>query len=310
MGADFEFACPSCRRPLAIDSPDSQSCAHDGLTFRKVDGVWRFLLADRAAALARFMDEYEGIRRAEGRGSSDPGFYRRLPETDPSYHRAKEWHEMAKSCRALMSHVILPSEGARPLHILDLGAGNGWLANRLAARGHHLAAIDLSVSPYDGLGACARYDVQLTPIQAEFDRLPLTDRQIDLVLFNAAFHYSENVLKSAGEAFRTIRTGGQLVVIDTPIYRDGGSGAQMVMERQERFRQLCGYPSDGLQSEQFLTLERVASLSEHLGGAVKSYWPVSRWRRTLRQWRVSLRGRREPAQFPLLVWQKVDKESG
>ena len=74
----FVFACPVCRGKL-VNSANGLCCLVDELTFICEEKIWRFLPPGRAAALAQFRQEYEAVRRSEGRGSSDPAFYRALP---------------------------------------------------------------------------------------------------------------------------------------------------------------------------------------------------------------------------------------
>lgn len=305
MALEFQFACTVCGARMRMADATSQICLEGGHRFRKVDGVWRFLPAERTAALDRFIREYETVRTAEGRGTVDPAFYRQLPVTSPSYHRAGEWLERARSFQSLLKVVIAPLEGSGPLRVLDLGSGNGWLSHQLAKRGHCVAAVDLSLSDLDGLGTHSHYDTAFTPVQAEFDLLPFSDNQADLALFNASFHYSEAALETAAEAWRVTRRGGRLVIVDSPVYHERSSGDQMVQERQDDFRVRYGFPSDALRSEHFLTYERVAQISDGLGAPAQVVWPLPRWRRAVRRGRVWLRRQREPAQFPILIWQKV-----
>ena len=78
------FVCPRCRTTLERVTPDRLTCPKDGLEFWKVEGIWRFLLPEGEAHYARFMREYEAVRRAEGRGSQSADYYRALPFKDLS----------------------------------------------------------------------------------------------------------------------------------------------------------------------------------------------------------------------------------
>jgi uncharacterized protein YbaR (Trm112 family) len=136
------FVCPVCRGVLA-QVGEVLRCPVDELTFVCEAGIWRFLPPERAAALAQFRQEYETVRRQEGRGSDDPAFYRALPfVADPA------WAGRGHSYKGLLAQVIRPfaQKAQRPLRILDVGAGNGWLSHRLAAEGHVLTAVDLGVT--------------------------------------------------------------------------------------------------------------------------------------------------------------------
>ena len=252
---------------------------------------------DRSAYYDQFVKEYETVRQAEGRGSDDSAYYRALPFVDLTGKLSPDWRIRATSFRALIEHVIAPPA----LKILDLGAGNGWLSYQLAKRGHTVATVDLLTNKRDGLGAFTHYDAPFTPIQAEFDHLPLTGRQFDLVIFNSSLHYSVNYETTLCEAWRVARRNGRVVVLDSPVYADAASGKQMVRERQENFLNTYGFPSNSIPSENFLTLKRLQAL----GMSTRTEWrfvkPAYGWRWAIRPWIARVRGRREPARFMLIV---------
>ena len=192
------------------------------------------------------MADYTAIRAAEGRGGGDAAWFRSLPfvATDDAY--AAEWAIRAASFRTLLERVLVPFESrtGRTLNTLDLGAGVGWLSNRLAERGHAVAAVDLSDDARDGLGAWRHYPTRWSPVQAEFDALPFRDATCDLVIFNASLHYSTDIARTLREALRVMKPTGRLVIVDTPVYRDVSSGAQMLAERADAFEQRYGRRSD------------------------------------------------------------------
>lgn len=300
--SDLQFACPACGGPLRAVSPDEQACPAHLLAFRRVDGIWRFLSPDRARRLDRFIAEYEAIRAAEGRGSDDPAFYRALPFSDLTGRFAGDWRIRARSYQALVTRVIAPLErDRRRLRALDLGAGNGWLSYRLSARGHCVAAVDLLTNPRDGLGAWTHYDAPFTPIQADFDCLPLAPGQFDVAIFNSSFHYAVHYEATLASVLRILKPEGAVVILDTPIYASAESGARMVQERQARFERSYGFPSDALASENFLTYARLRALGQSVGIEWQEFKPFRGLRWMLRPWIARARGTREPAEFLLLV---------
>ncbi len=297
------FACPACRTPLEALGPDEQRCPADGTTYRRVDGIWRFLAPDREAFFRQFLREYEAIRRAEGRGSDDPAYYRALPFEDRSGRLRDQWRIRARSYQVLLQQVVQPlaSRRQRALQVLDLGAGNGWLSYRLAQHGHHVAAIDLKTDTLDGLGAHIHYGTDFIPIQAEFDRLPLVEGQVDLAIFNASFHYALDYTTTLTEIWRVLRDDGQVVIMDSPVYHDPASGEQMVREREAQFQEKYGFPSNALPSENYLTYARLDELAQTLGIRWTLIRPFYGLRWALRPWKARLLGHREPAQFLLIV---------
>ncbi|HEX5415876.1 MAG TPA: methyltransferase, partial [Chloroflexota bacterium] len=69
------------------------------------------------------------------------------------------------------------------------------------------------------------------------------------------------------------------------------------------FARSYGFKGDRLPTEGFLTFDRL----DELGAALDLCWritaPGSRWRPLLNRWRARIRGRREPAAFPLAIGQ-------
>lgn len=309
MKQDF-FICPRCRTPLERNVPDRVICPQDGLEFGKEAGVWRFLLPESEAHYARFIADYEAVRRAEGRGSTSADYYRALPFKDLSGRLQADWHIRSRSFNVLVKNVLtrLQAPLERSLKILDLGAGNGWLSNRLSAQGDRVVAVDLLVNEQDGLGAWRFYEHGFIPVQAEFNHLPVMDRFADAVIFNASFHYSEDYTETLQEALRVLSPEGRIVILDSPVYRRSASGEKMVQEREEQFKEKYGLASDNLQSENYLTYSRLKELAQALNLRWKFITPFYGFRWMSRPLLAKVRGRREPAKFHLLVGRKNHNE--
>src|SRR5262244_414927 len=90
--------------------------------------------------------EYAAHREADGRRLSDAELLE-LPYLLRGPH-VPEWAVRARSFESLM-HLV---GDARPLRLLDLGAGNGWLSYRAALAGISAMAVDTRDDDIDGLG--------------------------------------------------------------------------------------------------------------------------------------------------------------
>jgi SAM-dependent methyltransferase len=306
MNDPFHFACPTCHYHLTKLSSDLYVCMFCHTSYPRTNGIWEFLPPELKQEYQQFMQEYQAVRTAEGRGSQDPAYYRELPFHDLTGKFARDWKIRARSFRRLLDTIIIPMERKtnRKLKILDLGAGNGWLSYRLAQRGHILAAVDLQTDPLDGLGAHHHYDQPFVPVQADYNHLPFSNNQADAVIFNASFHYSTNYEASLIEALRILRAEGQVVILDSPIYHDTHSGVEMVREREEHFQESYGFASNALPSENYLTYQRLDELSQGTGlqwRMVNVFYGLA-W--VARPVRARLKGRREPAQFRIAAGQR------
>lgn len=306
--------CPQCRQVFgALDIANSTSwplqktCHHCGFFLKKINDVWHALTLEQQNKYSAFLHDYEEIRRREGRGSDDSAFYLSLPFQDQSGRFTWQWKIRAKSFRVLKRRVFpkleLCSLG-HPLRILDLGAGNGWLSYRLALEGHLPVAVDLSISPFDGLEAIRHYQSVLSNsipcFQASMDHLPFADAQFDVAIFNASFHYSADYQRTLAETLRCLRKQGIVLIVDSPTYSSTLNGLMMLSERRKEFETKYGFRSDRLNSQEFLTFEIMEAL-EDLGiqWHVVRPWYGFAW--AMRPWLARAQKRREPAKFFIYV---------
>lgn len=286
----FVFACPKCRGPV----PDAL-CKTCNASYPCEDGIWRFLPPQRAQYYAQFAREYLTVRRDEGWGSPDASYYRALPWRDHTGRFPGLWKVRAASFSALLHEL------RAHMRVVDIGAGNGWLAYQLSTRGHTVAAVDVQTDPTDGLGAWPHYDAAFTPIQAEFDHLPLADAQFDVAVFNGSLHYSAQYEATVHEALRVLKPDGRVAILDSPVYSSDASGQQMLIERQTGFKRAYGFSSDAVPTEGYLTPNRLTELARATGMQWRIVRPFHGWRRAVQPWWAKLRGGRQPASFPLIL---------
>ena len=303
----MELACPVCHA-ASTASADAATCRACGYVSTRRSGVWRMLRPERVATVEKFLADYTKVRLAEGRGSTDAAFYRNLPDCPPDHSMAWQWR-IRRRTYACFRDRVLPAMGAQ-LRILDLGAGTGWLSNRLAQLGHEPCAIDLSCNDQDGLEAACHYAAAWPCVQAEFDCLPVANGSVDLVVFNASLHYSTDYLATLREALRVLKPAGFVAVLETPVYQHEASGRQMVQERHAQFLQRYGTRSDSLPSLEYLTWSRVAELGSELNLKWQAVRPWYGMRWALRPWIARAKRKREPSQFPILVGARVYAPGG
>ncbi len=250
-----------------------------------------------SSARKQFLEHYATIRAAEGRGSEDSAYYRALPLTDPSAPLASQWAMRARTF-AYFVEKLLPKT---PCRILDLGAGNCWLSNRLAELGHQTVAADIFADARDGLRAARHYATRFSVVLADFNELPFARQRFDLILYNSSIHYSANYVGTLREARRCLKPSGRVVILDSPIYRRPEHGEAMRAERQQSFERQYGFRSESLRSIEYLDLPSLQDLSRtlRLRWTVHKPWYGFQWHlRPLRAW---WRNQRPPSRFWILV---------
>ncbi|TAH49623.1 MAG: class I SAM-dependent methyltransferase [Chloroflexota bacterium] len=284
----FALACPTDQTCLEMDRGQAR-CPVCEQSYACSENIWRFL-DNHAASFQNFLDVYRAVRRAEGWGAQDAAYYINLPHLARGNPHAAIWRVRAASFSKLLA-LIEPRA-----RILDVGAGNCWLAYQLTQRGHHVAAVDLNDDAEDGLGAQKFYPLPLYCYQADFDRLPFAAAQFDAVIFNASLHYSQNPAHTVNEALRVLKAHGKIIVMDSPLYRHRASGKAMLRDKAREFKTRFGLEMDAT-PRGFLTFDDFDKLPCHW------QWHVShvdlRW--ALRPLRARVLGQREPAQFGVMV---------
>lgn len=255
------------------------------------------------SARERFLEQYAAIRHAEGRGSADPEYYRALPFRDLSGANREQWKIRATTFEYFERQVLGPIEraSARPLRILDLGAGTCWLTWRLQQRGHFSIGTDIFLDPMDGLRAAVNFPQPPATVAATFDELPFPDGSFDLVVFNASIHYSADYFRTLHEVRRVLDSDGAFAILDSPIYQKPEHGERMREERQQLFERTYGFRSEALRSIEYLDEPTLSQLARDLGIEWSRTQPWYGWRWALRPWKAWLQRKRPPSRFCILT---------
>ncbi len=260
-------------------------------------------------ARRRWARAYARLRRTEGRGAGGETELFALPWVTAG-PLAAQWRIRARTFDAFLRRVVVPleRERRRALDVLDLGAGNGWLSARLAARGHRCVAADLRVDDVDGLAAAAPFARRLPRmfgrVAASFDALPIRPRLFDLVVFDASLHLAEDLPRVLEEAARAATPGGRIAILDSPFYARAASGEAMRTEkRRETAARFADVADDllALSPVEFLTEERLAAAAAPAGLAFRRCRVLYPALYEARGVVARLKGARIPSRFDLWV---------
>jgi len=182
----------------------------------------------------RFVEAYRAIRLEQGFASNDPAFAERLPFRDATGKNRQVWRTRAIHYVFIRAALALLLRTER---VLDLGAGNGWLARRLAPR-HRVTAVDID-NGATGLGAIT--DSRVGRLCGEIDRLPLRSGVFDVVIAAASVHYSADPLGVLAEIARVLRPRGVLILADSPVYQNA-TARDRAWERTRSYYEETGHP--------------------------------------------------------------------
>jgi ArsR family transcriptional regulator len=122
------------------------------------------------------------------------------------YIPGRSWQGLAEALLTLMP----------PMVIADLGAGEGTFSQLLARRARSVIAVDNSDEMIAAGKALARkYRVKnLEYRRGDMESVPIADEEVDVAFFSQALHHARHPQRAIAEAWRILRPGGKIVVLD------------------------------------------------------------------------------------------------
>jgi ArsR family transcriptional regulator len=103
-----------------------------------------------------------------------------------------------------------------PIVVADLGAGEGLISQLLAHRARQVWCIDNSPRMVEVGTELARKNglANLAYKLGDIEKVPLADRSVDLAILSQALHHAQHPQSAVNEAWRILRPGGRLLVLD------------------------------------------------------------------------------------------------
>jgi ubiquinone/menaquinone biosynthesis C-methylase UbiE len=184
----------------------------------------------------RFEEQYLFLRKKEGRVYPD-AIVKSLPEIGEGHPLQKEWLIRKASCQRLVRYL---HRKRRPLQILEVGCGNGWLTNQLAQLPDAMVTgIDINKTELQQARRVFQRN-NLSFFYGDVRNLFFTT-SFDVVVFAASFHYFPSPEEVLSACFNAMKGKGEVHILDSMFYTEETSGA--ARQRTRRYFDSNGVPN-------------------------------------------------------------------
>jgi ubiquinone/menaquinone biosynthesis C-methylase UbiE len=158
---------------------------------------------------------YIRLRQQEGRIYADEEI-KQLPVVAASHKHFKEWQVRQESTLRLFNYL---EKKKRPLSILEIGCGNGWLSHQLSfLPGSTVIGTDINFTEIQQAATVFCDTPNLHFIYGHADAELFEDMQFDIVLFAASIQYFSSLPDTISDTLSLLKDGGEIHIIDSHFY--------------------------------------------------------------------------------------------
>ncbi|HTE27808.1 class I SAM-dependent methyltransferase [Flavitalea sp.] len=180
---------------------------------------------------------YIALREKEGRMVSDEELLK-LPEVNVFHIHQKEWRIRKKSCGHLLNYVAKKN---RPLKILEIGCGNGWLSNRLAGVPKtEVTGLDINVIELKQASKVFAHRTNLSFVPGDIRDGVLGNNRFDLIVFAASVQYFSSFIEIISSAKKLLKVNGEIYITDSMFYNQ--KDIEMAKARSDAYFNAVGFP--------------------------------------------------------------------
>lgn len=184
-----------------------------------------------------FEESYIALRKKEGTLYTDEEV-QLLPLISKDHLHYKEWQVRRRSAQRLRHYL---KQFKKPLKILEVGCGNGWLSNHLAQlSGSTVTGIDINATELQQAVTVFGHQRNLKFIHGDIREGALSRGQFDIIVFAAAIHYFSSFSAIIGLTLQHLRANGEIHLIDSHFYTEKEASAAKL--RTEKYYSAAAFP--------------------------------------------------------------------
>ena len=185
--------------------------------------------------LADFEDVYLEVREKEGWICSDEKV-KKLPHVSISDVHNDIWKKRRATANKFVSYL----SKKKPKEIIEVGCGNGWFSNFLAHHTHAtILGIDINESELTQANRVFSHK-RLNYAYADVFNLE-REPTADIIVLNGSVQYFADPKSLIKTLRKFIKPGGEIHILDSPIYSDDEKAAK-AKERTVNYFDKLGFP--------------------------------------------------------------------
>ena len=181
---------------------------------------------------------YLKVREREDRLLSDEQVLG-LPGKSPVPDLTNEWKIRATSYVRLVKLL----RKMRPLRVLDVGTGNGWLIGKLCKKFKETQFIGVDVNVTELEQAARLFGNERVeflysdPLGNELQSI----EKVDVILFNASIQYFQDIPALMARMKKLLRRSGVIIINDSPVYQNSSLAFEATIRSSDYYSNL-GFP--------------------------------------------------------------------
>ncbi len=171
---------------------------------------------DKVSPVNLFERRYIELRSREQRIYSDEELLQ-LPAIHKKHPHYTEWQVRKRSADKLLERLL---QKQKPLQILEVGCGNGWLSKQLVAiHGSKVIGSDVNFTELQQAARVFSHIPNLHFIYGDIRSGLFEEMEFDCIVFAACIQYFPSLPEIISQALSLLKLGGEVHILDSPFYK-------------------------------------------------------------------------------------------